>query len=173
LRPHTDDLRTTPLVETVDEAEAAESPDVSDTPGEPQTARKLLIYNIQDSFDVPVHLPRFSPEELLGLTYLHKIEDDQRVRAKIVKKVLDRNAANHERIKMLISYDDGKVEEIVSYNELCDIVAEQHDDEMFGIKDLFTFREIIDHEGPLLPGDKRYKGSKYNVKVIWEDYSKT
>jgi hypothetical protein len=57
LRPHTDNLRNMPLVEMVDEAEAAESPDVSDTPGEPQTARKSPIYNIQDSFDVPVHLP--------------------------------------------------------------------------------------------------------------------
>ncbi len=61
------------------------------------------------------------------------------MRAKIVKKILDRDAENHERIKMMLSYDDGKVEEIMSYNELCDIVAKQHDKEASGEEEVFTF----------------------------------
>eukprot|EP00977_Amphora_coffeiformis_P026834 scaffold30971_cov111-Amphora_coffeaeformis.AAC.1 len=78
-----------------------------------------------------------------------------KVRAKIVQKILDRDAENHERIKMLITYDDDKIEEIVAYNELCDIVAEQHEKELNGEADLFTFVDILDHEGPLRPTDCR------------------
>eukprot|EP00977_Amphora_coffeiformis_P017334 scaffold5556_cov127-Amphora_coffeaeformis.AAC.1 len=35
-------------------------------------------------------------EELLGLTFLHDVDDGQRVHAKIVKKILDRDAENHK-----------------------------------------------------------------------------
>ena len=199
VRPKTNDLRppparepspapaTSPPVETVSEAEdesptegtpSNESIPMTGTSGEPKTSgstpvhRRPPIYNVQDNFDVPVHLPRFSPEELIGLTFLHDLEDGQRVRAKIVKKILDRDAENHERIKMLLSYDDGKVEEIVSYNELCDIVAEQHDKEASGEQEVFTFREILDHK-KVQRGDPDYQGSTYNVKVLWEDCSET
>ena len=68
------------------------------------------IYNMQDRFDVPINLPQFSPEELLGLTFLYDTGDGERVRAKIVKKIHDWDAKNHERIKMLISCDDDRVE---------------------------------------------------------------
>ena len=132
-----------------------------------------MVTNIQDYYDVPVDLPRFSPEELIGLTFLYDTGDGEKVRAKITKKVLDRDAENHERIKMLLSYDDDKVEELISYNELCDIVAQQHDAEASGETDIFTFRDVIDHQGPLKPTDSNYNGSSFNVKILWEDGSET
>ena len=184
LRPHTDDLRvkkeaksevptSSPTVETVTEDDDDASPQETGTSGEPQTSARSPITNVQDSFDVPVHLPRFSPEELLGLTYLHHTDDDQHVRATIVKKILDRDAENHERIKMLVSYDDGRVEELMAYNELCDIVADQHDAEEAGKTQVFTFRKILEHSKPLKRNDPMYMGSRYNVKVLWEDGSIT
>ena len=33
---------------------------------------------------------------------------------------------------------------------------------------VWKFRKIKSHQGPLLPSDKRYKGSRYNVLVEWE-----
>ena len=164
-RPQTDDLREP-------KKEAA-------TSGEPQTSEfttvptKGPIYNMQDQFDVPVHLPRYSPEDLLGLTYLHELPDGQTVRAKIVKKIHDNDAENHERIKMLVAYDDDKIEELMSYNELSDIVSEQHDRESTGEQEIFSFREISDHVGPIKRSDPDYKGSTYNVLVEWEDGTKT
>ena len=128
---------------------------------------------MQDRFDVQVNLPRFSPEELLGLTFLHDIGDGQRVRATITKKILDREAENHERIKMLLTYDDGRIEELITYNELCDIVSEQHDREASGETEIFSFREILDHQGPIRSNDPRYKGSSWNVLIQWEDGSTT
>src|SRR6056297_2877496 len=64
------------------------------------------IHRLQDHYDVPITLPRFSPDELIGLSYLHELPDGQKVRAKIVKKTHDMDAANHQRIKMLVAYDD-------------------------------------------------------------------
>ena len=46
-------------------------------------------------------------------------------RAEIVKKVTDNDAQNHSKIKMLLSCDEGRVEEVMSHNKLCDIVEEQ------------------------------------------------
>ena len=95
---------------------------------------------MQDRFDVPVNLPRFSPEELLGLTFLYDAGDGERARAKIVKKTHDKDAENHEHIKMLILYDDDRVEELISYNELCNLVAKQHNkEEASGEDEMFTF----------------------------------
>ena len=37
------------------------------------------IYNMQDRFDVPVNLLQFSPEELLGLTFLCDTGDGEHV----------------------------------------------------------------------------------------------
>ena len=73
------------------------------------------------------------------MTFLHELEDGQKVRAEIVEKVLDNDAKNHSNIKMLLSCDEGRVEEIISYNKLCDIVEEQHELEESGEMELFTF----------------------------------
>jgi len=182
-RPRTDDIRAptanptasrpAPTVETVPEDEESEEfPQTNVTSGEPSNPVGP-IKNLQDHYDVPVRLPKFSPEELLGLTFLHELDDGQRVRATIVKKILDRDAENHERIKMLISYDDDKIEELILYNELSDIVAEQHEREENGEQEVFTFSKILAHAGPFKPGDPEYNGSAYNVKTLWTDTSIT
>ena len=35
-------------------------------------------------------------------------------------------------------------------------------------QELYRFRAIIGHQGPLLASDPDWKGSKYNVQVEWE-----
>ena len=35
-------------------------------------------------------------------------------------------------------------------------------------QELFKFRSIIGHHGPLVESDPDWKGSKYNVQVEWE-----
>ena len=35
-------------------------------------------------------------------------------------------------------------------------------------QELYRFRAIIGHQGPLLASDPDWKGSKYNVEVEWE-----
>ena len=37
---------------------------------------------------------------------------------------MDHNAENHQQIKFLLALGDGELEEIISYNELSDLVVE-------------------------------------------------
>ena len=175
-RPYTNVPTPTPTlspfkVETVheddDDEDFGNSPQMTVPSGEPLKSG-LPIYNMQDWFDVPVNLPQFSPEELLGLTSLCNVGDGERVRAKIVKKILDQDAKNHKQIKMLISCNNDRVQELIAYNKLCDLVAEQHDKEASGEDKTFTFRRIVDHKGPLKPGASEYNGSRCNIKIEWE-----
>ena len=39
--------------------------------------------------------------------------------------------------------------------------------------DLFKFRTLIGHQGPIKPTDPNWKGCKYNVLVDWETREKT
>ena len=60
------------------------------------------------------------------------------------------------------------MEEIISYNHLLDHleVAANEDNEISD--DLFKFRALSGHHGPLKPTDPNWKGCKYNVLVDWE-----
>ena len=73
------------------------------------------------------------------------------------------------KINLLILYDNDRVKELIAYNKLCNLVAKQHDKEASDEDEIFTFCHIVDHNGPLKPGDSKYNGSCYNVKIEWED----
>ena len=51
----------------------------------------------------------------------------------------------------------------MSYVQILDHLDHQEQQE-----DLYKFRAITGHQGPLSPQDENYKGSKYNVMVEWE-----
>ena len=55
-------------------------------------------------------------------------------------------------------------EEILTYNQILEFISNQEDDEI-----VWKFREIIGHKGPLNKTYKDYKGSPYNVTVLWEN----
>jgi uncharacterized small protein (DUF1192 family) len=113
-------------------------------------------------------LPRLSVEELMGRTFLLDREDGQRLRAEIVRKINDQDAQNHQNIKLLCKVGDEGAEEILTYQELCDLIEEQ-DAEEVGSNRMWTFKKIVGHIGPLTPKDKEWKGSKFNVQVLWDD----
>ena len=73
---------------------------------------------VTDNFDVPIPLPPYSPKELTGLTFLHKLPNRQIVRAKICKKLNDWDLIDHQNIKMLISYDEGKIKILIMFMRL-------------------------------------------------------
>ena len=51
----------------------------------------------------------------------------------------------------------------MSYVQILDHLDHQEQQE-----DLYKFRAITGHQGPLSPQDQNYKGSKYNIMVEWE-----
>jgi hypothetical protein len=140
-----------------------------------EEATKDIIYSVADGLQVDptdLKLPLFSPDDLLGLTFLKQTEDGQTIRAKVVRKIRDNDSENHQKIKFLVEVGDG-LDEILAYNELSDLIEQQHEAEAKGETKIWSFKDIIGHQGPLKPSDKRYKGSTYNVLVQWEDGSET
>ena len=133
--------------------------------------KKPVISTIQDYYDDTVHLPVFSPDELLGMTVLRTV-DDETVCDKVVRKILDRDADNHSKIKFLLSLGDGQLEEIILYNKLSGMVEAQESKES-GQWELLTYAAIHDHQGPLKPHDPKYHGSLYHVLVSWDNGTQT
>ena len=135
-------------------------------------ASKPVVSSIQDYYDELVHLPTFSPDELLGMTIV-KDDGGEFIRAKVVRKIMDWDAKNHDQIKFLLALGDGQLEELISYNELNDLITESMATKESGQQDVASYSEILDHQGPLKAHDPRYKGSSYNVLVSWDDGSQT
>ena len=148
--------------------------DVSgETAAQQQPTTKFNVLSMAD-FIAPgfnpeeLKLPRFSIEEFMGRTFLVDMEDGQRLRAEIIQKINDQEAQNHKNIKLLCKVGDEGAEEILTYQDICDLV-EQQDAEELGEDKLGTFKKILGHNGPLKPRDNEWKGSQFNVRVLWED----
>ena len=119
-------------------------------------------------------LPKFLPEDLLGLTFLREMDDGKAYRAKIVRQIIDNEAANHKKIKFLVEIGEGQFDEILTYNMLSDIVEQQQErEEEDPDNKVWTFVSIKDHQGPLKNSHPDYKGSTFNVLIHWEDGSET
>ena len=112
-------------------------------------------------------LPTFSIDQLMERTFLYDLKDGQRVRAQIIKQIDDQDARNHQKIKFLCKLGDDEFEEILTYNEICHL-CDQQDQEDIENK-FFTFQRILAHSGPFRKEDKEYKGSTYNVQVLWSN----
>jgi hypothetical protein len=95
-------------------------------------------------------------------------------RAKVARKIIDNDAANHQKIKFLVEMSDGNLKEIIAHNELSNVIERQHEAEVHSPDSAsWAFKEITEHQGPPTSSDRRYKGSSYNVLVQWEDGSET
>ena len=73
-----------------------------------------------------------------------------------------------EYSNFILDIGNGKVEELISYNHLLEHLENAKDNDMGMDQELYRFRAIIGHQGPLLAPDPDWKGSKYNVQVEWE-----
>lgn len=147
-------------------------------------SRKPIVMDTGDLSNSPpdAKLPQFTPDELLGITFLHQPEPDGAVlRARVVRKIEERDAqAERSIVKFLITIGDNDYDEIITYNELCDIVEEQIEREQkrnYGeypmASNVFKFRSIVGHDGPLKPSDPKYNGSMWNLLIHWEDDSQS
>ena len=87
----------------------------------------------------------------------------------MVQQIIDHDADNHQQIKFLLSLGDGALDEIISYNELSDLVNKSMQTRESGAHNFITYSRILDHQGPLKKHDPKYKGSSYNVLVNWDD----
>ena len=118
-------------------------------------------------------MPTFDPSDLIGRTFLLPPEEKgERHRAKVTRQVVEiinqDNGQRIENINFILDIGNGKVEELISYNQLLEHLENAQDHDMGMDQELYRFRAIIGHQGPLLASDPDWKGSKYNVQVEWE-----
>ena len=104
-------------------------------------------------------------------------DNGERLRAKVTRKVVeDIQKADGERdqkLRYILGIGNGKVEELISYSQLVDHLEAAANEDNEINDDLFKFRALIGHQGPLKPTDPNWKGCKLNVLVEWETGEKT
>ena len=118
-------------------------------------------------------MPAFDPSALIGRTFLLPPEENgERHRAKVTRQVVEiidqDNGQRIENISFILDIGNGKVEELISYNQLLEHLENAQDLDMGMDQELNRFSAIIGHQGPLLASDLDWKGSKYNDQVEWE-----
>jgi hypothetical protein len=152
----------------------------SDPLGDGEAVVKPTLFSMSDLIDLDIDppnlkLPHFSPDELLGLTFIPDMPDGSKHRALVARKIRDDDADNHQETRFLVEIgtEGGELDEILAHNELSNVIEDQHNRELNDPDMHHAFKAINEHQGSISQSDPRYKGSSYNVLVHWEDGSKT
>ena len=146
---------------------------VSDGGESSQTPKPIVFVRSwqDDSQSATKPMAEYNPDDLIGRTFLlPKNEQGERLRATIKRKVIETSKLpdiQHynaiDNINFHLDVGQWRAEAIMSYVQILDHLDQQEQQE-----DLYKFRAITGHEGPLSPQDENYKESKYNVMVEWE-----
>ena len=118
-------------------------------------------------------MPEFYPDNLIGKTFLlPPQENGERLRAKVSKTVVEEiEAADGNRIpniNFILDIGEGKVEELITYNQLLDHLEQADEQHNSMDQELYRFRAVFGHEDPLKATDPNWKDSKWNVQIEWE-----
>jgi hypothetical protein len=120
---------------------------------------------LDDDPSVQQRMVTIDPKDLIGRTFLKDSEvDGQRFRARVFRAVLD----NEDNMKFICEVPNLKVNKMYTYNKILDHIEKDKDDIGNDTEQLYKFRRITAHQGPLRSSDKDYKGSRYNIFVEWE-----
>ena len=103
-------------------------------------------------------MPTFDPSDLIGRTFLLPNEENgERHRAKVTRQVVEiidqDNDQREGKHKLYLDIGNGKVEELISFNQLLEHLENAQAHDMGMDQELYRFRAIIGHEGPLLASD--------------------
>jgi hypothetical protein len=137
-------------------------------------ASRKTIKSHTESMEMDIHpsslkLPRFSPDELLGKTFVRTLDDGKPYHTTIVRKIQDLDAENHANIKFLVELGVRAFDEIMAYGTLCECIEDLEDDDLTTEQKVWTFADVIGHQGPLRKSHNDWKGSLYNVLMLLED----
>ena len=103
-------------------------------------------------------MPEFDPDDLIGRTFLLPPQENrERLRVKVTKKVVEEiEAADGNRIpniNFILDTGEGKVDELITYNQLLDHLGQADEQDNSMDQELYKFRGIIGHKGPLKATD--------------------
>ena len=107
-------------------------------------------------------MTEYNPDDIIGRNFLlPQNEQGERIWATIKRKVIetsklldDQHENTIDTIEYHIHVGQGRAEAIMSYVQILDHLDHQEQQE-----DLYKFRAITGHQGPLSPQDENYKGS--------------
>ena len=85
----------------------------------------------------------FSPSELIRRTFLYKIENGEKLRAEVARKLNDWDSQNHQNIKFLLKIGNSGVEEVMIYIEVCDRIEVMIETEESGDISTSTFKKRL------------------------------
>ncbi len=112
--------------------------------------------------------PSIDPSDYVGRTFLGKEESDgTRMRLRIVEAIADGEtelSSDPTHHKFRVRHDDSDWEDLVTYQEILSHLKQEEDDDR-----VWKFRRIVAHEGPLARNHAHYHGSRYNVRIEWEN----
>ena len=124
---------------------------------------------VTDSEGNAILIPGKEPGELQGITFKQRQDDGSIMRARVIGPV-ESNLESEEGKRILerfkIKYDRSQVEDTIAYNDLINHI---HRDNVEEDGQIWNFRRIISHRGPLNHRDIDYKKSLYNVSIEWEN----
>ena len=115
-------------------------------------------------------MPIFDPSDLNGRTFLLPPEENgERHRAKVTRQVVENidqvNGQRIDNINFILENGNGKVEELISYNQLLEHLENAQEYDMGMDQKLYRFRAIIGHQGPLLASDPDWKEANIMFKL--------
>jgi len=132
-----------------------------------------IIKSVNDSNIDKTTLKIIDPEALIGKTFLmDEKEDGHKHRARIIQAIQDYHynlKQDPTHIQFLCSVNDDEYEEAIAYADILRYIEKDSEQE----ETLWKFKRIVAHEGPLRTNHPNYKGSRYNVRIEWEDSSIT
>ena len=122
------------------------------------------LHQVQKNPSGSKPMPTFEPSDLIGRTFvLPPEENGERHRAEVTRQVVQiidqHNGQRVENINFILDIGNGKVEELISYNQLLEHLENAQDNDMGMDQELYMFRAIIGHQDPLLASDPDWKGS--------------
>ena len=129
--------------------------------GEASTSKKpsskvptVFIRSRQDDVDPSITkpMPEFDPDDLIGRTfyYHHKKwgEAESQSHKKVVEEIEAADGNRIPNINFILDIGEGKVEELISYNQLWDHLEQAEEQVSSMDQELYKFRTIIGHKGP-------------------------
>ena len=95
-------------------------------------------------------MPEFDPDNLIWRTSLiPQQENGERLRAKVTKKDETADGKRIPNINFILDIGEGKVEELITYNQLLDHLEQTEEQDNSMDQELYRIRVIIGHEDPL------------------------
>ena len=137
---------------------------------ETQPGDTVFIKSRLDGEDI-VSLANLDPDDLVGRTFLVPPDDNgNRVRARIVERIEQhQNAMEKQPVltKFRCEVGEEQQEAVFAYGQIL-----QHLEEDLEAEGVWKFDKVLAHKR-VSPTHKNYLGSRYNVRILWENGEKT